>query len=94
MKNFRWHDLRHTFGSRLAQAGVPILTIKELMGHPQITVTMRYAHLAPSNLQTAVPVLDQVPDEEEKPTAGAGKGTLRKLPSKTIKVAAEGGPGT
>lgn len=61
IKNFRWHDLRHTFGSRLAQAGVPILTIKELMGHSQITVTMRYAHLAPGNLRTAVEALDGMP---------------------------------
>ncbi len=69
IKNFRWHDLRHTFGSRLAQAGVPILAVKELLGHSQITVTMRYAHLAPSNLRAAVEVLDMPPT-----TAGAPAG--------------------
>ena len=62
---FRWHDLRHTFASRLAQAGVPITVIKELMGHSTITVTMRYAHLAPSNLRSAVRALDPVEDQNE-----------------------------
>lgn len=38
-------------------AGVPILTIKELMGHSTVQMTMRYAHLAPSTLAQAVPVL-------------------------------------
>ncbi len=57
----RWHDLRHTFGSRLAQQGVSIITIKELMGHKSIQVTMRYAHLAPSNMHEAVKVLDRKP---------------------------------
>jgi integrase len=57
----RWHDLRHTFGSRLAQAGVSLTTIKELMGHKTIQVTMRYAHLAPSNMHDAVKVLDRKP---------------------------------
>jgi site-specific recombinase XerD len=57
--NLRWHDLRHTFGSRLAQSGRSILEIKELMGHRDITVTMRYAHLAPNNLRDAVKALDR-----------------------------------
>ena len=52
--NFVWHDLRHTFGSRLAMKGVPILTIKDLMGHKTLTMTLRYAHLAPGHLRDAV----------------------------------------
>lgn len=52
-----WHALRHSFASQLAMAGVPILTIKELMGHSTIQMTMRYAHLAPSTLAEAVPAL-------------------------------------
>lgn len=59
VKNFRWHDLRHTFGSRLAQAGRSILEIKDLLGHSDVTVTMRYAHLAPSNLRDAILALDK-----------------------------------
>ncbi len=57
--DFRWHDLRHTFGSRLAMAGVDILTIKELMGHKTLTMTQRYAHLSPAHLGRAVDVLSR-----------------------------------
>lgn len=59
IQNFRWHDLRHTFGSRLAQAGRSILEIRDLMGHSDVRVTMRYAHLAPNNLRDAVLALDK-----------------------------------
>jgi integrase len=54
LKDFTWHCLRHTFASRLAMAGVDIRTVQELMGHKSITMTMRYAHLAPGHQQTAV----------------------------------------
>jgi len=75
IKNFRWHDLRHTFGSRLAQAGEPLLAIRDLMGHKQIQVTLRYAHLAPSNLRTAVLALDEVPRPQK--SAGATPSATR-----------------
>jgi hypothetical protein len=42
--DFRFHDLRHTFGTRLADAGVDVVKIKELMGHASIVTTMRYIH--------------------------------------------------
>ena len=51
------HTLRHTFGSRLVQKGVHIQTVSKLMNHSNLQVTMRYAHLAPSNLESAVEVL-------------------------------------
>jgi integrase len=54
IKNFHWHDLRHTFASRLAMAGVPIRHIADLMGHTEIQTTMRYAHLQPGHLADAV----------------------------------------
>lgn len=54
----RIHDLRHSFCSHLAMAGVPIPTIKELAGHATIAMTMRYAHLIPGKTQTAVDTLN------------------------------------
>lgn len=59
IKNFRWHDLRHTFCSRLVMAGVDLRTVQELAGHKTITVTMRYAHLSPGHQRAAVMVLDE-----------------------------------
>lgn len=52
------HDLRHTFASRLVQAGVPIASVKEVMRHRSIQTTMRYAHLAPENTRAAVAALN------------------------------------
>jgi len=46
-----WHTLRHTFASRLLERGVDIITVKELLGHSTVTVTMRYTH---SNLASKV----------------------------------------
>jgi integrase len=44
----RFHDLRHTFGTQMAAAGVPMRTLQEFMGHVNITTTQRYADYAPS----------------------------------------------
>ena len=52
------HVLRHTFASRLVQRGVPLPRLQELLGHHSITMTMKYAHLAKSDLHAAVSVLE------------------------------------
>jgi integrase len=57
--NFRFHDLRHTFASQLAMAGVDINTIRELMGHKSLKMTLRYSHLSPDHKKRAVDVLSR-----------------------------------
>ena len=53
-----FHSLRNTYISRLAMAGVDIRTVQELAGHKSITMTMRYAHLAPQHKQKALALLE------------------------------------
>ncbi len=54
IKDASWHTLRHTTASRLIMAGVPLPTVKEILGHRDIQTTLRYAHLAPSHIQAAM----------------------------------------
>jgi integrase len=57
--NFTFHDLRHTFGTRLADAGVDVVKIKELMGHASIVTTMRYIHATDQGKRGAIVVLSE-----------------------------------
>ncbi len=56
----RFHDLRHTFGSRQAMEGFNLRTIQQLLGHKDLRMTLRYSHLSAEHLQQAVNRLDAV----------------------------------
>ncbi|MCH8328393.1 MAG: site-specific integrase [Candidatus Marinimicrobia bacterium] len=56
--NFRFHDLRHDFCSRLVQAGQPLHVVAALAGHEDISTTQRYAHLSPESKRKAIAVLN------------------------------------
>jgi integrase len=61
ISNFRWHDLRHHFASRLVQHGVPLNTVRDLLGHSSVGMSLRYAHLAPDQRREAVAKLNDEP---------------------------------
>jgi integrase len=61
IENFRWHDMRHDFASRLVMSGVDLFRVQKLMGHSDISMTLRYAHLATSDLQKTISLLDPEP---------------------------------
>ncbi len=59
IENFRFHDLRHTFTTRLIQNGIDIYAVAKLLGHKDIRMTQRYAHHYTESLRGGVEVLDK-----------------------------------
>jgi len=57
LEDLRFHDLRHTFASRLIEKGVDIITVKELLGHSDVGITQRYTHSRDETKQRAVRTL-------------------------------------
>ena len=82
--DFHWHDLRHTFASRLVMAGVDISTVQALMGHETLAMTARYAHLSPGHMLEAVRRL-------MGPGAGPRSGTRSGTEERGEKAVASGG---
>ncbi len=56
--DFRIHDLRHTCAAWLVSAGAPLSEVRDLLGHSSVTMTEKYAHLAPENVRAAVRLLE------------------------------------
>jgi integrase len=61
LEDLRFHDLRHTFASHLVMAGVSLKAVQDLLGHADLKMTMRYAHLSQAHLKDAVAVLNKLP---------------------------------
>jgi len=57
IKDFHFHDLRHTFASYLVMSGADIMTVKELLGHKTLAMTLRYSHLSPNYKRSTVELL-------------------------------------
>jgi len=72
-QRFTFHNCRHTCASWLVQAGIPLFTVKEIMGHSTIALTERYSHLAPNAFQQAAEAIEQA-------------GTVEEIPSKTVNL--------
>ena len=72
---FRLYDLRHTALSRMAMAGIDLPTLKELAGHTQIQMTMRYVHPTPEHKRSAMARFEAFVQGEEAPLETARAGT-------------------
>ncbi len=58
IRDFHFHDLRHTFASHLVMAGVDLTAVARPMGHKSLNMTLRYSHLSQGNWNNAVSALD------------------------------------
>ena len=89
LNGYVWHSNRHTFASRLAMAGVDLLTLKEVGGWKTMTMVQRYAHLSPGHLHEAVErLVNQNPTESRVELARIGLSPSLKWPQHPAVLAA------
>ena len=69
IEDFRFLDLRHCFASNCVMNGVDIMTVKELLGHKTLAMTLRYSHLSPSHKTRAVNLLDNLASQKKQSEA-------------------------
>jgi integrase len=75
IEDFHFQDLRHTFATRLVQAGVGLYKVQRLLGHKSPMMTQRYAHHYPESLRDGVEVLDRIkPVSHVIPVGSGGRG--------------------
>ena len=72
IEEFHFHGLRHTFATRLVQAGVELYRVQQLLGHKSPMMTQRYAHHYPESLRDGVEVLDRLKPVSHFITVGSG----------------------
>jgi len=70
IRRIRFHDLRHTAASWMAQRGADLLQIKDVLGHATITTTQRYAHLVKRNAEQAVACMPGLDEQETATRSG------------------------
>jgi site-specific recombinase XerD len=69
-EDFHFHDLRHTFATRLVQSGIDLYKVQQLLGHKSPIMTQRYAHHYPESLRDGVEILDRLRDSSKSSTVG------------------------
>ena len=86
IKNFRFHDLRHTFASHMVMIGAEIITVSKLLGHKSIEMTMRYAHLSPEHKALAVRKLDAIMLQSSDYLVTTVNAGLKVVPQKALSI--------
>ncbi len=91
LDDVRFHDLRHTFASRLVQRGVPLYEVMQLTGHKSLVMVQRYAHLAPEFQERAIGALNDVVNRSDDHVNGCWHvlGTVAEFSGKDGKEANE-----